>query len=140
MNKTALTIIIVLAVVIGGYFLLRGKYQAPTPTPTSITTPRNQTGQPTTPAKEITVTGTEFSFNPSSISVKAGEKIKITFQNNGKTIHNLTLDKLGVGTKTVNPGKTDVVEFTAPSSGTYSFFCSISGHRASGMEGSLKVE
>lgn len=135
MNKTALIIIIVLAVVIGGYFLLKGKYQAPAPTSTTTPSAETQAG-----GREITIIGTEFSFNPSSVSVKAGEKVKITFQNNGRTSHNLTLDKLGVETKTISGGKTDTIEFTAPSSGSYSFFCSISGHRASGMEGSLKVE
>lgn len=135
MNKTMLIIIIVLVVVIGGYFILKGKYPAPTSTPATAPSTETSVG-----IREITVIGTEYSFNPLSISVKAGEKVKITFKNNGQTIHNLTVDKLGIGTKTVNPGKTDAVEFTAPSSGAYSFFCSISGHRASGMEGSLKVE
>lgn len=137
MNKLAIAIIIAIALVIliGGYFVLRGRYQAPTPTSTTTPSVEVQAG-----VKEITVIGTEFNFNPSSISVKTGEKVKITFKNNGRTSHNLTLDKLEVGTKTINPGKTDIVEFTSPSSGSYSFFCSVPGHRASGMEGNLIVE
>lgn len=135
MNKTILIFVGVVIVIVGSYFLLKGSYQTPTIETTTTTTPATATE-----VSEINVSGTEFSFSPSSISIKAGEQVKITFKNNGKAIHNFTLDKLGVATKTVSSGKTEVLEFTAPSSGTYAFFCSVSGHRASGMEGSLKVE
>ncbi len=90
--------------------------------------------------KEVTVVGTEFSFSPSSITAKAGQKVKITFQNQGGAPHNLVITGLGISTKTIFGGKTDTIEFTAPSSGTFTFFCSVPGHRAAGMEGSLKVE
>lgn len=134
-------IIVVLLVVVGGYFLLRGGYQAPTPAPTPTPTETPPTTQaPTTGVTEISVSGTEFSFSPASISVKTGERVKITFRNNGRASHNLTLEGLSIGTKTIGGGQIDVVEFTAPSIGTYAFFCSIPGHRASGMEGALRVE
>lgn len=147
-TKTIGIIIVVILIVVGGYFLLRGSYQAPIPASTQ--TPTTETGQPTgaspttqaptAETTEISVNGTEFSFNPASISVKAGEHIKLTFKNNGRASHNLILEGVGVGTKTIGGGQTDVIEFTAPSSGTYNFFCSIPGHRTSGMEGSLNVE
>ena len=137
MNKTILIIAGVLIVIVGGYFLLKGSYQAPTPTPTQ-TPPTTQA--PASQVTEISVSGTEFSFNPASISVKTGERVKITFQNNGRAPHNLILEGLDITTKTVGGGQTDIVEFTAPSSGTYTFFCSVPGHRATGMEGNLRVE
>lgn len=147
MNKLVLFIIVILVVATGGYFLLRGSYQAPSPVVMPTVTPEKQTEQPTSTtvevpvkAKEVTVIGTEFSFSPASINVKAGERVKITFKNTGGAPHNLILEGLGIETKTISGGQTDVVEFTAPSSGTYNFFCSIPGHRASGMEGALKVE
>lgn len=133
-------IIVVVAIIAGSYFLFRGGYQigAPEETKKPIETPTTQT--PTSRITEISVVGTEFNFNPASINVKAGEQVKITFSNNGSAPHNLTLEGLGIGTKTVGGGQRDVVEFTAPTSGTYTFFCSVSGHRAAGMEGSLEVE
>lgn len=148
MKKTILIIAGVLIIIVGGYFLFRGGYQVPTPAQTQ--TPAAETGQPieASPATqapvagvtEISVNGTEFSFSPASINVKASEKVKITFKNNGRAPHNLVIEGLNIGTKTISGGQIDIVEFTASSSGTYTFFCSIPGHRASGMEGSLKVE
>lgn len=138
-------IIVVLVIIVGGYFLLRGSYQAPAPTviPEKTEAPTetpSTTQAPASGVTEISVVGTEFNFNPASISVKAGERVKLTFKNSGRAPHNLFIEGLNIGTKTIGGGQTDVVEFTAPSSGTHTFFCSIPGHRASGMEGNLKVE
>ncbi|MDP2927129.1 MAG: cupredoxin domain-containing protein [bacterium] len=137
MNKTILVIAGVLIVIVGGYFLLRG-----TPGPGAgqpVETPL-ATQTPAAGVTEISVSGNEFSFSPASINVKAGERVKITFRNIGQAPHNLVLEGLGITTKTINGGQTDVVEFIAPAAGTYAFFCSIPGHRSAGMEGSLKVE
>lgn len=140
MNKTILIIIGVLIVIIGGYFLLRGSYQTPTLTPTAVPKETGTAQAPAAGATEISVVGTEFSFSPDNISVKAGEQIKLTFKNNGRAPHNLILEGLNIRTRTISGGQTDVIEFTAPSSGTYNIFCSVPGHRASGMEGSLNVK
>lgn len=90
--------------------------------------------------KEVTIVGTEYSFSPSSISVKAGDQVKIVFQNIGRAPHNLIIEDLGIGTKTIGGEQADIIEFIAPSTGIYTFFCSVGAHRAAGMEGSLKVE
>ena len=152
MNKIILIIAIILIVIVGGYFLLREGYQTPTPTNLEITAPQGtsgevfeipQPGQETpvaTEVKEITVIGTEFAFSPFSITVLAGEKVKLTFKNNGQAPHNLAIKELGISTKTIGGGQTDTIAFTAPASGIFTFFCSIPGHRSSGMEGNLKVE
>ena len=140
MNKIILIIVIILIVLVGGYFLFKGGYQSPTtPTSTEVGAPE-QEGVGTAEVKEITVVGTEFAFSPSAISVQAGEKVELIFKNEGRASHNLVIEGLGVSTKTIGGGKTDIIEFTAPVSGTFTFFCSIPGHRSSGMEGSLIVE
>ncbi len=144
-------IIIVLLVIVGGYFILRGGYQAPVPSaPTSTETAptptkAEETGQTPqefrSPAiKEVTVIGTEFSFNPSNISLEAGERVRIIFKNQGRAPHNLVIEGLGIATRTIGGGQTDTIEFTASSSGVYTFFCSVFGHRTAGMEGTLNVK
>lgn len=155
MNKTILIVIIVAIAVLGGYFLLKGGYQTPTssPTPASGVTPGTVDETTVTPegtsapeevpisaVREVLVIGTEFAFSPSTITVQAGEQVKINFQNGGSAPHNLVIEDLGVKTRTIGGGQTDTIEFTAPVSGTYTIFCSIPGHKAAGMEGSLLVE
>ena len=142
MNKTIIIIIVVLVLGIGGYFLFRGGYQAPTQalTPAPEATPGTVEEKTVSEAKEFTVLGNEYSFSPSSISVKAGDQVKIVFQNTGRAPHNLIIEDLGIGTKTIGGGKTDIIEFVASNTGTYTFFCSVGAHRAAGMVGSLEVE
>jgi len=137
MNKTFWIIVVILLVVFVGYFLMRG-YRAPTPTTPAPKEEARST--PETSTREFTVVGTEFSFSPSSISVSAGERVKIIFKNEGKAPHNLVIQGLGIGTRTIGGGQTDTIEFTAPSSGTYTFYCSVPGHRSAGMEGKLEVK
>lgn len=145
MNNTII-IIIILVAIIGGYFLLRGSYQAPAPvsapTPAPGVSPDSvkEKNVSDSKAKEFTISGTEYSFSPSSITISAGDQVTISFKNTGRALHNLVVSQLGIGTRTIGAGQTDTIEFTAPASGTYTFFCSVSGHRAAGMEGSLKVE
>lgn len=137
MNKTIIIILIVVVVIIGGYFLLKGSYRASAPT-------LGEEAEPATEevfqAKEITVSGTEYSFSSSSITVQAGDRVKIIFRNNGRIGHNFVIRNLDTSTETIGAGQTDAIEFTAPASGTYAFFCSVPGHQAAGMKGSLIVE
>ena len=146
MKKTILIIIIILIVIFGGYFLLRGRYQPIVPSPGApeetpeVTIPQEEALPPDASVKEFTVRGTEYSFSPSSITVSAGDRVKITFKNEGRILHNLVIRDLGVGTRTIGSGQSDTVEFVAPQSGTYTFICSLPGHATSGMVGDLIVE
>jgi plastocyanin len=151
MNKTLLISVVIILLMIGGYFILRGGYQTPTPVPSAPTPPVLQgevtpteggvvAPTPTPSVREFRVVGNEFSFSPSSISVSAGERVKIIFKNEGKAPHNLVIQGLNIKTRTIGGGQTDTIEFTAPSSGTYTFYCSIPGHRSAGMEGKLEVK
>lgn len=90
--------------------------------------------------REVEVSGDEYSYSPSLISVKKGERIRIIFTNNGNMPHNLVIEDLGVSTRTIGFGQTDTVEFTAEGDVDIEFYCSILNHKALGMEGTLKVE
>lgn len=88
--------------------------------------------------KEISVTASNFEFDPSTIRVKSGEKLKIIFKNQ-EGIHNLSFEELGISTKTIGAGE-DLLEFMALAPGNYAFSCSVPGHAEAGMRGSLIVE
>ena len=112
--------------------------QAPPPTP--VPTPPPPVVVQTPSVREITVVGDEFLFNPKNMSIKAGERVRLTFKNEGRVIHNWIIEGQGIGTQTIAGGATTTIEFTAPASGQYTVFCSVPGHRERGMMGTLAVE
>ncbi len=89
--------------------------------------------------KEFTVSGANFSFTPSTLTVKKGDKVKITFVDT-QGFHDFKIDELGVASKKIQGGAQDVVEFTADKTGSFEYYCSVGEHRAMGMKGTLTVE
>lgn len=90
--------------------------------------------------REIVVTGNEYSFLPAAISVRAGEKIRITFKNTGSLPHNLRVDELGIATKTIAGGAEDSVAQTVEKTGVFALYCNVGDHRKLGMEGTFTAE
>lgn len=112
----------------------------PTEVPSSSPIPE---GAMMSEVQKFTVEGSEFNFSPKAIHVKKGAEVELTFKNNGTISHNYIVSDLGIATKTIGAGKTDVVKFTAPkTAGTvqYISYCSLPGHREAGMAGTLIVE
>lgn len=89
--------------------------------------------------KEFKVSGTEFAFAPATMSVTKGDTVKVTFTNNGKYPHNFTITDLNVQGKTIQPGESDTVTFTADKAGSFKYICSVPGHADRGMVGTLTV-
>jgi len=88
----------------------------------------------------ITVRAMEFGFEPSTINVKAGQKVKLVLKNTGAIVHNLAIKELGVKTATIRGGETYSLEFTPQRSGRFTFVCTLRGHADRGMIGTLVVE
>ncbi len=115
---------------------------------------------------KISPKGEQLLFDQTAFTVKAGEKVKLTFNNTSSMQHNWVLtapgtaDKiaqdsitagaakgwLAIGpdvlahTKLVDPKKTDTIDFVAPTKpGDYPFICSFPGH-AMTMKGILTVK
>lgn len=89
--------------------------------------------------KEFRVTGQNFSFIPSTITVKKGDKVKIIFENS-EGFHDFKIDEYGVATKKTKSPTTEVLEFTADKAGSFEYYCSVGEHRSMGMKGTFKVE
>lgn len=126
-----------MAIVVVGLFLT--KRPGVSPQTQGMPVPQS-TVQEKIVTNEVTITGTEYSFNPASITVKKGESIKLTFVNAGSSPHNLVIDKLNVKTKNVFPEKSETIEFTTEETGTVSFYCSIGNHQSLGMEGKIEIQ
>src|SRR5262245_36727654 len=86
----------------------------------------------------VTFTATEFKFTPSTTQVPVGQKISITLNNTGVVEHDLTIQDARFAL-TAKPGQQATAEFTFDKPGTYTFICSIAGHKEAGMKGALTV-
>ena len=121
---------------------------APQPEPIPVPTPEPATTTPAAPTptpnpvssgvKVFTITGTNFSFSPTKLSVKKGDKVTITFDNVAG-FHDFKIDEFNVASKKISGGGKDVVTFTADKTGTFEYYCSVGQHRQMGMKGTLTV-
>lgn len=146
-NNAIMTLVAVIAVIIGGYFIYQNYAESPSATRKADTEVTSKGGATSTDAsiaddeeevKEFTVTGKPFSFSPSTVTVDRGDKVRIIFKNESG-MHNFVIDQFDARTPVIAGGATATVEFTAGSAGTYDFYCGVGNHRAQGMEGTFTV-
>lgn len=86
----------------------------------------------------ITVTAKEFSYEPKDITLQAGKATKIALKNAGAVEHDITLDSPAFKLA-AQPTKSGEAQLTIPTAGSYTYYCSVPGHRQAGMEGSVTV-
>jgi plastocyanin len=89
-------------------------------------------------ARVITVNATSYSFKPERITIHAGENVAIALHSDD-IFHDFVVDRVVghvVGTDGDSIAKGGL-RINRP--GIYTFFCSVSGHRSAGMEGSIVV-
>jgi plastocyanin len=86
--------------------------------------------------------GGQLKFTTKSLTAKAG-KVAIKFTNMAPEMHNVTIQQGTSGptvgaTPTFTGGTRTLAVNLKP--GTYTFFCSVPGHRAGGMQGTITVK
>lgn len=83
----------------------------------------------------------QLAFEEKSVTAKAGN-VTINFTNSSPVPHDVKIESSGGeeigGTEIVSEGSESAEVELKP--GTYTFFCSIPGHRQAGMEGTLTVK
>ena len=89
--------------------------------------------------KSFTVVASNFKFTPSTITVKKGDTVKITFQNSGGS-HDFVIDEFKIHSKIIPSGASETVQFVADKSGSFFYYCSVANHRQMGMQGTLIVQ
>ena len=119
-------------------------------------------GAPAKPAstqpRTITLNLAEFQFQPAEITVDVGQPIKLVMKNNGTVLHDFVctdamvevMEEHGaehdMGEMSTNmhaaieAGQQSTLEFKATQAGTYTFYCTIAGHKEAGMVGKLIVK
>jgi len=89
---------------------------------------------------DVTLTaGSELKFTPNTLTAKVGQTVNVTLDNTGALEHSFLVDELSVDSGVVAGGSKKVVSFTPSAAGTYTFYCSIPGHKDGGMTGTLTV-
>jgi plastocyanin len=88
-------------------------------------------------ARVIAVRGDNFAFEPAEMTVRQGEPIAVALTS-VDVAHDLNIDAFD-GHVYAEAGQTAEGGFTADRTGTFEYYCSISGHREAGMVGTLTV-
>lgn len=96
--------------------------------------------------QEVQVALTEFKIEPSTFSVKPGDKVRFVVTNSGQFPHDIHIEGQGVtaeivegATGNIQKGRTATFEITFEKAGTYQIWCPVGQHRQRGMEGTLTV-
>ncbi len=101
----------------------------------------NNTGSGGGSAVNVTVTGSEFKFDPSTINAAPGQTVNVTYKNAGSVQHTFVIKEANNFKLTADPGQTVTGSFTAPTTaGSYTYFCDVAGHEDAGMKGTLVVK
>jgi uncharacterized cupredoxin-like copper-binding protein len=87
-------------------------------------------------ATTVKTTMKEFKFVLSTKTVKKGV-VTFALKNAGKLPHDLRI--AGKKSKLVAPAKTGVLRVTFKRAGKYPYLCTVPGHAAGGMKGTLTV-
>jgi uncharacterized cupredoxin-like copper-binding protein len=87
-------------------------------------------------ATSVTVTATEFKFKLSKTSVPHGS-VTFTVMNKGKLSHDFKI--AGKKTPLIKPGKSAKLTVTLKA-GKAAYLCTVAGHAAAGMKGTLTVK
>jgi uncharacterized cupredoxin-like copper-binding protein len=114
---------------------------AATPPATTATTGGGGGGGGGSTVNFSTPSGSDLAYNQKSASTTAGT-VTIDFQNNEAISHDVAIEdssgKTIAQTDLVSSGSATTTADLTP--GSYTFFCTVPGHREAGMEGTLTVK
>jgi len=85
----------------------------------------------------VDVSLAEFSITPNAIEVAAGGTLEVT--NDGVADHDLAVIGTDVATPMLKGGESASLDLSALEPGTYDIHCTVAGHEAGGMKGTLTI-
>ena len=89
-------------------------------------------------ARVIDVNAKSFEFKPNEVTVKVDEPVTISLHSED-ILHDFTVDQFKTHVA-AEAGKTVKGGLKADKAGKYEIYCSVPGHKESGMKGTLTVE
>lgn len=94
--------------------------------------------QPVAAAVEVPVRAGDLWFDPETLRLQAGDTVNIEVTNAGNVFHDFTVPELDFMIE-VEAGDTVRAGLEIPEPGEYAFRCTVPGHAAAGMTGTLVV-
>ena len=85
------------------------------------------------------LTTADHKFDQAELRAAAGETVALRLENADASGHSFDIDELNVHVS-MPSGEPVLALFTATTPGTYTYYCSVPGHREAGMTGTLVVE
>jgi len=81
-------------------------------------------------------------FAPASMTVRAGQPVELALRNGGSIPHDFTLAEGASRPVKIEAqgGQTARGAFTIDTPGTYAFVCTVPGHAAAGMRGTITAQ
>jgi uncharacterized cupredoxin-like copper-binding protein len=107
---------------------------------------------PAGPSTSLDIEASEFAFDPADVSIVADTDVEVALANVGAVEHNWTVleagttiaseadydDSTAVAEVAADPGASESGTVNLPA-GSYQVICTVPGHFAAGMEGTLEV-
>lgn len=116
-------------------------------------------GKSSGPVETIELTANAMAFGSRELTLEQGKTYRLVFNNSDAVEHDFAIDKIPVKIVTEgheaghgsspkkadlhvhsDAGKKESVEFTPTEAGTYTFYCTVAGHKDAGMVGQLVVK
>ena len=99
------------------------------------------TSQAAASAQTVELKMQTMKFDPAAITIKAGQPALVNATNADALIHDFSVrgTEQPIKIEAAAGGKATGT-FTINKAGTYAFFCSVAGHEAAGMKGTLTVQ
>ena len=91
-------------------------------------------------AQHIEVVAQDLRFTPNDLRLTAGRTVELSFRNDGSTFHDWEVDGVANVDAGARPGQTQRIRFTIDRPGAYAIQCTVPGHAAAGMTGTLIVQ
>ena len=87
----------------------------------------------------VQLNAVDINWEPKELTIPADTDVPINVVNTGVMQHNFVVDELSIESDLLNGGESTEVVVNAPA-GSYTFYCSVPGHKEAGMVGTLTVE
>jgi uncharacterized cupredoxin-like copper-binding protein len=91
-------------------------------------------------AQRVAVTARDLAFAPADVTITAGRTTVLSFRNDGSTFHDWEVDGVANVDAGARPGQTQRIRFVMDEPGVYDLRCTVPGHAAAGMVGTLVVK